>query len=298
MGLFNKLFGAKSKGLEPSVSSGMGNGIGSGMSTNSDSSGGDAGVSVEAVNTGVEHYSSAIEDLANMKETQAVISLKKSVISLDKTVISLSKESGFDLTKHQAKVAVVMDYSGSMDRRYDNGEVQEVLNRLITLSLRFDDNGELEVWIFSNRYHRLEPMTIHNFENYVKEEILRKYYDMGSTEYAPVLEDVMNKYFVEDNDTSNIPTFVIFITDGDNDSKDKAPTDRIIVNSAKYNIYFQFVGMGSSNFKYLQKLDGLPGRPVDNTGFIKVQDFSALSDEELYTQLLSGYPEWNTKKKV
>ena len=49
---------------------------------------------------------------------------------------------------------------------------------------------------------------------------------------------------------------------------------------------------GNEEFEYLQKLDDLKDRPVDNTGFIKVEDFENLEDEEVYNMLLSQYPEW------
>jgi len=233
-----------------------------------------------------------VDILEKMPETESVISLKKSVISLDKAIISLSKNSGFDLNNHQAKVAVVMDYSGSMSSLYYNGDVQRALTRLMPLAFKFDDNGELEVWIFSNGYYRLESMTLANFDSYVDDEIMSKNYRMGSTEYAPVLRDVLKKYFVEDADSSNIPTFLIFITDGDNDSDDKVQTDRVIVDSSGKNIFIQFVGIGDSSFRYLQKLDDLSGRQVDNTGFIKVSDFARMSDDELYNKLLEQYPGW------
>ena len=57
-------------------------------------------------------------------DTEAGINLKKSVISLDKSLISLEKKSGINFDGHKAKVAVVMDYSGSMSSFYINGEVQ------------------------------------------------------------------------------------------------------------------------------------------------------------------------------
>ena len=75
----------------------------------------------------------------------AGLSLQKSVISLDKTLISLEKKSGFSFDGHRAKVAVAMDFSGSMSSLYRNGSVQSVLSRLMPLALRFDDNGELDV---------------------------------------------------------------------------------------------------------------------------------------------------------
>ena len=89
---------------------------------------------------------------------------------------------------------------------------------------------------------------------------------------------------------SSDPAFVIFITDGAN--FDERETDKAIRESSEENIFIQFVGIGNSSFKYLEKLDDLDGRRCDNTGFIKVKDFEKLSDEEVYKQLLSQYPEW------
>lgn len=231
-----------------------------------------------------------VDILKKIPNTTAGISLQKSVISLDKSLISLEKKSGVSFSGHRAKVAVVMDYSGSMSSLYKDGSVQKVLNRLMPLALRFDDNGELDVWIFDDSYHRIESMYLDNFESFVTEEITSKYRRMGMTSYAPVLNDLMQKYFVEDVDTSDIPTFVIFITDGVND--DQRETDNAIRTSSHKNMFIQFVGIGSSRFPYLEKLDDLTGRPVDNTGFIKVADMGKLDDEELYTMLLDQYPDW------
>ena len=229
-------------------------------------------------------------------DTASGINLKKSVISLDKSLISLEKKSGLSFADHRAKVAVVMDYSGSMSFLYRSGAIQEVLTRLMPLALRFDDNGELDVWLFHHHYYRVESMDLNNFENYVKDEITSKNYRMGTTSYAPVLEDVLRKYFVEDAATSNIPTFVVFITDGAND--DKRATNEIIKESSYKNIFIQFVGIGNERFEYLEKLDDLTGRPVDNTGFIKVSDMARLSDEQLFDLLLDQYPDWLKNKRV
>lgn len=239
---------------------------------------------------------STIDITKRIPDTEAGISLKKSVISLDKSLISLEKKSGFSFDGHRAKVAVAMDYSGSMSSLYRNGAVQRLLTRLMPLALRFDDNGELDVWLFDDKFRRINSMYLDNFDTFVQEEIMSKRWHMGGTEYAPVIEDMLHKYFVEDVDTSDIPTFVVFITDGAN--SDKPATDRIIKESSYKNMFIQFVGIGSSSFPYLEKLDDLTGRPVDNTGFIKVSDMERLSDEELFEMLLDQYPDWLRNKRV
>lgn len=233
----------------------------------------------------------SIDLTKDIPNTTSGISLRKSVISLDKSLVDLTKKSGINFGEHRAKVAVVMDYSGSMSELYRTGAVQNLLTRLMPLALRFDDNGELDVWLFTGTYKRLsESMDLHNFETYVKKVAEKSGFRMGGTSYAPVLKDVLHKYFVEDAATSDIPTFVIFVTDGSN--ADKKETNATVIESANHNIFIQFVGIGSAYFDYLEKLDDLKGRPVDNTGFIKVSDMSKLSDEALYDKLLDQYPDW------
>lgn len=78
------------------------------------------------------------------EEKLQTIDMSKHNENLGKVLIDMSKGSKIDMTKHTARVALAMDYSGSMDWLYDNGSVQETISRLLPIALRFDDNGELE----------------------------------------------------------------------------------------------------------------------------------------------------------
>ena len=224
------------------------------------------------------------------------VNLKKSYANLEKTIVDLTKETGVDLNAHTARVCVCLDYSGSMSSDYHSGKVQKVLNRLVPLALKFDDNGELDVILFQDNCKSFPSITLDNYQNYVNEIILSSSYDMGGTNYSPAIKELISNYGKPKGlqamfkKGSSDPAFVIFITDGEN--WDKPETDDAIRKSADENIFIQFVGIGSSSFDYLEKLDDLDNRRVDNTGFIKVKDFEKLSDEEVYKQLLSQYPEW------
>lgn len=222
------------------------------------------------------------------EESLKKVNLRKESISK----ICLEKKELTDLT---ARVAVVMDYSGSMDRLYYNGTVQSVLERLLPLALKFDDNGELETWIFDSGFNRLEDININNYYNYIENEGILKKYDMGGTNYAPVMKDVLNKYTKED--PANIPTLVLFLTDGDN--FDKKQATNVITEASKYPIFWQFVGIGRSNYSFLEKLDEMKGRFIDNANFFAVDDINKINDDELYRKLLNEYPEWikEAKKK-
>lgn len=229
---------------------------------------------------------------ANDTSKSAIINLSKSKENLDKVLVNLSKNGGINFSKHAARVALAMDYSGSMDNLFHSGAVQDVITRLLPIALRFDDNGELESWLFSNGKKRLKPVTIQNYENYVKDTMMKSGMRMGGTEYAPVLEDIV-KYYTQDS-ASNIPAFVIFITDGEN--SDKGKTDKIIRELSKYNMFVQFVGIGSASFNYLRSLDDMEGREHDNTGFIPVSDMNKMNDRELYLALLLQYKGWLNKR--
>lgn len=197
--------------------------------------------------------------------------------------ICLTKTELQDLT---SKVVVVLDYSGSMDQLYKDGVVQETLNRLLPLALRFDDDGEMELYLFSNNCKQLAPLNINNFSNYITDEKILQKYSMGGTNYSPAINKVV------DNQEGDIPTFVIFITDGDCFNSDKDKATKAIRKASDKPLFWQFVGIGSSSFNFLEKLDDMDGRVVDNADFLKISDLTKLNDEELYKALLGEFPDW------
>lgn len=224
--------------------------------------------------------------------TPGVIDMSKSAANLNKVLIDMSKTSKIDMSKHTARVALAMDYSGSMSNLFRNGSVQDVVTRLLPIALKFDDNGELESWLFSNDQEQLTPATLSNYTDYVKNVMMEAHMSMGCTNYAPVLKDILKYY--KGIGFNAAPVFVMFITDGDN--WDTYETDTIVRELSQYNIFIQFVGIGSENFNYLRKLDNLDGRECDNTGFIKVADMNRMDDETLYTKLLEQYKQWLNDK--
>ena len=219
------------------------------------------------------------------------IDMSKHAENLNTVLIDMSKSGKTNMANHTARVALAMDYSGSMGNLFANGAVQDVVTRLLPIALKFDDNGELESWLFSNGQERLEAVTASNYENYVKNVMMRARMSMGGTEYSPVLRDIVKCY----KNSGNIPAFVMFITDGDN--WDAYETDEIIRELSNYNMFVQFVGIGTAtDFAYLKKLDNLSGRKHDNTGFIAVKDMNKMNDQQLYTEMLRQYNEWLNNK--
>lgn len=231
-------------------------------------------------------------DAEPVLQTTNVIDMSKSKENLNKVLIDMSKGSKIDMSKHTARVALAMDYSGSMDMLFFDGSVQRVINRLLPIAMKFDDNGELESWLFSNSYERLKAATEKNYENYVVKVMGKAHMSMAGTYYAPVLNDIVNYY--KNESPSSVPAFVIFITDGENSDRDA--TDHIIKELSNYNMFVQFVGIGDENFRYLKSLDYMDDRKCDNTGFIAVKDMDKMTDNDLYTEILRQYKDWLNNK--
>jgi uncharacterized protein with von Willebrand factor type A (vWA) domain len=221
------------------------------------------------------------------------IDMSKHTENLEAVLIDMSKSGKTNMTNHTARVALAMDYSGSMSNMFANGAVQDVVTRLLPIALKFDDNGELESWLFSEGYERMAPVTASNYERYVKNVMMQARMCMGGTNYAPALKDMVKYY--KDKHPSNIPSFIMFITDGDN--WDEYETNAIVRELSNYNMFVQFVGIGNgSSFSYLKSLDDMSGRKHDNTGFIAVKDMNKMDDQQLYTEMLRQYNDWLNKK--
>ena len=105
---------------------------------------------IETVSSSEHPKTKELEKINLRKETLNKICLKKTPLN--------------NLT---ARVVVALDYSGSMRSLYKNGAVQDVLNRLLPLGLKFDDNGEVELHLFSNESWQIPSLNINNFYNYI-----------------------------------------------------------------------------------------------------------------------------------
>lgn len=221
------------------------------------------------------------------KETVDENLVNKVNLCKEKVKVELRKQN---VTMTKARVVFALDHSGSFSWAYENGTIQKITERLFPIAMEMDDDGEMDFMLFDSRYKNLEAVTMNNLGNYVKDVILKKGGYYGGTSYAPVMNAITEKYGKKKK--SDIPTFVIFITDGDNDDKNEA--EKAMINASNHNIFWKFVGAGNAGFSFLEKLDDMAGRTVDNADFITVDDLNKISDEELYNRLFNEYSDWLT----
>lgn len=206
-------------------------------------------------------------------------------------VIDLKKKHGIE--NLVAQVVLVLDCSLSMNHLFDSGNVQETIARILPVGLGFDDNQSVDVILFHNTVKQMkESITRQNVFTYV-DLIKQTGFLYGGTNYAPAVKEVTSVFgkkggFFSKSKKMDMPVYVIFITDGE--CMDKQETDRAIRDASEHAIYFQFVGIGNADFNYLEKLDNLSGRKLDNAGFLKVKDMTKGDDAQIYDALMKEFP--------
>ena len=254
----------------------------------------------------------------------ARVSLEKRFEQQAPQLVSLAKIAGVSLAKNQlervrAKVAFVLDASGSMYGQYDSGQVQEVVNRVFPLGVHFDDDEELETWAFALKSKQLSNVTFGNFKNYVKKDKggwqqWMSDLNAGYNNEPAVIRDVIThfsgltppavvtekkgifsskKVFPEGFApaiAAKAPVFVLFISDGGVSHNDEIQF--LIRWASTLPIFWQFIGIGGSSYGALEKLDDLSGRHIDNANFFAIDDLRQISEAELYDRMMQEFPAW------
>lgn len=224
-----------------------------------------------------------------------------------------------NLPKLVTEVICVLDVSGSTKAMYEDGEMQEAVQRVVPVALNFDDNGELPTYTFCGVSYKIPtPITAANYATFVKRQIL----DMGipkwgGTSYEPVLKDVLmdlgfygqpaaeptrgggffskllgkvsqevastRTSIIQRHSQSKLPAIIYIFTDGEND--DRGTTTQLLQACANNGVeaYFNFIGIGHTKFSYLEKTADL----LPNVGFAQIHDIVATGgSDDIYDYLL------------
>ena len=212
----------------------------------------------------------------------ANMNLQKKTADFRKDVkITLEKKNMGNPT---AQVGLVVDISASMSSLYRRGAVQVASRQAAALGLEFDDDGVIPCVSFHAKAFLLDPIREGNADDFYKNLVPNG----AGTNYKPALEKIISQCDVNSQD----PIFIIFITDGN--CFDASATTQYLQNLSRTTpAFIQFVGIGNERFSYLEKLDNLPGRAIDNAGFCAVRDGVSLSIDDL----LNEFPEYVVELK-
>jgi hypothetical protein len=215
---------------------------------------------------------------------------KGPAISLDKVpagLVSLAKTAAVSLEKtgltgQRAAVYLVLDHSGSMTPFYRDGSVQRLAEQALGLSVNLDDDGNVPLVYFESNVHQLPDVRLDNYQG-----VVNRTHDQvrwGSTDYASAID-----YVVDLHHGNPLPGLVVFQTDGEPDSRRDA--ENAMRDASQEPLFFAFVGFGD-RVQFLEKLDDLRGRAVDNASFFHARDPFRVSDEQLYDGITHEYGSW------
>ena len=255
--------------------------------------GGEVAEDVKSVTESVVPMPGALP-LSNI-DLKKKVALEKAEQTGNASIIDLTKKLFIELETKKliglnARVALVLDASGSMDGQYKRGDVQKVVDRLMPLAINFDNDGSFECWAFAEKTTQLDDVTITNvndFINTTKQGWRQWHVGARYNEEIPAIEAVI-KYYSQFKD--NLPVYVLFISDGGVGSIRKMQS--LLTNAATLPMFWQFVGIGGRNYGALEKLDDMPGRVVDNCNFFAIDKITSIEDEKLYELLLEEFPDW------
>jgi hypothetical protein len=204
------------------------------------------------------------------------------LVSLTKTAAVSLEKSG--LTGQRAAVYLVLDHSGSMLSFYKNGSVQRLAEQALGLSANLDDDGTVPVVFFGTYASAPILVELSGYEGIIDREHAQVTW--GTTDYVSAMRAVVNHH---KQSGATDPAFVIFQTDGA--PNDKRATEQALRDASDLPIFWAFVGFGG-RVEFLEKLDDLRGRQVDNASFFHAADPHSVTDEALYDGLTREYAGW------
>lgn len=207
---------------------------------------------------------------------------------------SLAKKAQFNLSKHglegqPAKVALCLDHSGSMRGVYAGGQLQALAERVLALATQLDDDGAIGVFFFGTEAWYAGELGLTDYRGGV--DRLREGRHLGRTDYAGAIRAVRDHYgMTGEADGFRLPVFVLFLTDGAPTSR--AAAEKELRDAAAHPVFWKFLSIGDEEIPFLQKLDDLNGRVVDNADYQAVGDLAAVKDQALFDMMLVEYGDW------
>jgi stress response protein SCP2 len=263
----------------------------------------------------VRHFGAEVAAAVAAAPAATKVDLEKRIAKEAPQLVSLVKSAGVSLAKaglatHRAQVCLVLDISASMSKLYRSGQVQAFSERILALGCKFDDDGQVDVFLFGRSVHQPPPMDLSNWANYVG-QIIERHPLEGDTRYGAAMEAVRKHYFADAGGGARsapvkaaLPVYVMFVTDGG--TSDKPLTERQLRWASHEPIFWQFMGIGKgrkskskklsafaqSDFPFLENLDELDGRLIDNANYFSVATPDEHADGALFDLLMSEYPGW------
>ena len=205
----------------------------------------------------------------------------------------------------RARVVLVFDVSRSTHNLYASKVFHRAAEQVAPVAAQVDDGAEMQAFVMGGTTHRLPDLMIGGMPRWL-ELHLRTAGAGGAGKKGALIEGQIDMRAIRASNNEaeamrvvceytrteplDIPTLVLFFHDGG--VTDNAGVKAAVRGSVEAPIFWQFIGIGKSNYGILEKLDTLAGRRIDNTGFFALDDIDKVTDEDLYRLLLHEFPDW------
>ncbi|MEV7422838.1 VWA domain-containing protein [Streptomyces sp. NPDC091212] len=211
------------------------------------------------------------------------------------SLVPLMKSAAVSLEKggvagQRAAVYLVLDRSLSMSRHYASGAVQTLATQTLALSLHLDDDGVVPTFFFDTKSYPPLDVRLTHYQGVIADAHRRfgGARTMGGTHYTIAMRAVIEHYLRTD---TTDPALVIFQTDGE--PQDHHDTRAQLAAASKLPIFWSFVGFGPDRLPFLEQLDELPGRVVDNASYFHAGPVpTQLPDGDVYDGITREFGSW------
>lgn len=240
------------------------------------------------------------------------VDLEKRLVSLaknDARLVSLAKTAAVSLAKHKvervtARVWLVLDVSGSMRASFRSGAVDTLVQRALAYGLNLDDDGRIGVVLFDHRAVLYGQVDAADYRGFADRVAVRK--DLwGTTDYAKAMA-LLRKTLAEEKAPPHSPVYVIFVTDGG--TEDRRAAEKELREASREPIFWKFVAIGPApkptgkkrrglprGFDFLEYLDNMPDRLIDNADFFSIEQPDALDDADFFDLMATEFGDWRAE---
>jgi hypothetical protein len=177
-----------------------------------------------------------------------------------------------------------------MQPYYANGAVQRLAEQALGLSVNLDDDGAVPLIFFGSYVEQHDDARLDNYSGLIDRIHPRVHW--GSTDYVAGMQAAITEY---QQSGATDPALVIFQTDGE--PNDRRAAEKLLREASTLPIFWAFVGFGG-RVDFLEKLDGLRRRAVDNASFFHAANPHAVTDAQLYDGITAEFAGWLTAARA
>lgn len=200
----------------------------------------------------------------------------------DKAGVSLSKAG---LTGIRAEAVLILDHSGSMQRGYQSGMVQTLVDRALAFALQIDGDGQIPVIPFDSRLWPTVTVHLGNYQDVVNRSIFRPR-EMGGTYLATALREVLTM-----TKDATAPIYLMIVTD--DDPTDRGEVVRLLNELRRYPVFVKVLTLVPAPFWDTMDDLNTPGL-IDNLDAKRVTDPATMADLAFAEVMVDEWSTWIT----